>query len=298
MGLSTSDPQPSTNGTPEAGRELPGVYTRDLGDKPQAVADLLQNRLLTHTFGFRGEWEVRTTLSTSRQGWRYRSSVLLHGKEMVDSYPPIDVDWTRKIRQAKAMTEETLAEFAGEAVELHFLRCADVADYSLMASIYTPSPPRHRWMKAAALAFLCIAALSTAYRAWFWEGGNGVGLEESRQKSPPHSLRWQSVQISHRYPAGAPFVLPLPVLERTPEGVAIQVRLDGSGDTPNWLQLDGERLHIRGTAPLVTEDRTYRLVVRARAEQGGDSRLLVWLTIAAQPDQAAPAPQLPGHWSW
>jgi hypothetical protein len=168
MGLSTSDPQSAANGTPEAGRELPEVHTRVLGDRPQAVADLLRNKLLTQSFGFQGEWEVRTTLTTSRQAWRYRSSVLLHGKEMGDSYAPIDVDWTHKIRQAKAVTEEMLVEFAEEAVELHFLRCADVADYSLMASIYAQSPPRYRWMTKAALVLSCVAALSAAY--WFWWG--------------------------------------------------------------------------------------------------------------------------------
>jgi hypothetical protein len=296
MGLSTSGPQPSANGTPEAGREPPEIHPRDLGDKPQAAAHLLQTKLLTHTFGFQGEWEVRTTLTTGRQAWRYRSSVLLHGKEMVNSYTPIDVDWTQKIRQAKAVTEETLAEFAREAVELHFLRCADVADYSLMESIYTPLPPRRRWMKTATLALLCAAVLSAAY--WFWEGGNGTGLEQSRQKPPTHSLQWQLPQISHQSPAGVPLVLPLPALERMPEAMAVQVTLDGSGDTPEWLQLDRARLHIRGTAPLVTEDQTYRLVVRAHAEQGGDSRLLVLLTITGQPDQVAPAPQFPGHWAW
>ena len=93
--------------------------------------------------------------------------------------------------------------------------------------------------------------------------------------------------------------------------MAVEVTLDGSGDTPEWLRLDRERLQIRGTAPLVTEDQNYRLVVRAQAEHGGDSRLLVLLTITGQPDQVAPtrqspgrsdqvapAPQFPGHWAW
>jgi hypothetical protein len=281
---------------PGPGRELPAIHTRNLGEKPQAVADLLQHKLLTQTFGFQGEWEVRTTLTTSRQAWRYRSTVLLHGKEVVDSYAPIDVDWTQKIRQAKTVTEDLLAEFATEAVELHFLRCADVADYSLIAAIYAQSPPQHRWMKTAALAFLCVAALSTGY--WFWMGGNGVDLEQSPQKPSPRSLQWQLRQISHQYPAGVPFVLPLPILERTPEGMAVEVTLDGPGDTPNWLQLDRERLHLRGIAPTVTEDQTYRLVVHARAEEGSDSRLLILLTITGQPDQVAPTPHLPRHWTW
>jgi hypothetical protein len=296
MGLSTSDPQSATNGTPEAGRELPEVHARVLGDRPQAVADLLQNKVLTRSFGFQGEWEVRTTLIIGRQAWRYRSSVLLHGKEMGGNYSPIDVDWTHKIRQAKAVTEEMLVEFAGEAVEVHFLRCADVADYSLMASIYAQSPPRYRWMNKAALVLLCVAALSTAY--WFWWRGNGVGPVQSHQEPPPHSLQWQAVQVSHRFPAGEPFVLPLPTLEHTPDGRAVEVTIEGLGDESNWLHLDRERLHIRGTAPLVAEDRTYWLIVRAQTEVGSDSRLLVLLTITGQPDLSAPTPQLPSHWAW
>jgi hypothetical protein len=296
MGLSTSDPQPSANGTPDAGQELPELHTRKLGDKPRAVADLLQDKQLTHTFGFQGEWEVRTTLITGRQAWRYRSSVLLHGKEMRDNYSPIDIDWTHKIRQAKAVTEEMLAEFAREAVELHFHRCADVADYSLMASIYAQSLPRHSWMKKAALVLLCVAALFTTY--WFWGGGKDVGLEQAEQKPPPPSLRWQSLQVSHRYPAGETFVLPLPTLEHTPAGMAVDVTLEGSADRPDWLQLDRERHHIRGTAPFMIEDQTYRFIVRARAKQGSDSRLLVLLTITGQPDRPAPTPKLPGHWAW
>jgi hypothetical protein len=296
MRLSTSDPQPATNGTSEAGRELPEIHLSDLGDKPQAVADLVHNKLLTHTFGFQGEWEVRTALITNRQAWRYRSSVLLHGKELGDNYSPIDVDWTHKMRQAKAVNEEMLARFAGEAVELHFLRCADVADYSLMASIYAQSPPPHRWMKRAALVLLCVAALSSTY--WFWERGDGVGPEQSRQQSPPHSLRWQSLQIFHRSPAGEPLLLPLPTLEHMPEGRTVEVTIEGLSDTPDWLHLDRERLQIRGTAPLLAEDQTYQLIVRAQAEQGNDSRLLVLLTIIGQPDRGTPTPQLPSHWAW
>jgi hypothetical protein len=296
MGLSTSAPQSAANRTTEAGRELPEVRARALGDKPQAVADLLQHKVLTHRLGFHGEWEVRTTLITGREAWGYRSSVVLHGKEMGGDYPPIEVDWTHKVRQAKAVTEEMLAEFAGEAVELHFLRCADVADYSLMASIYAQSPQPHRWVNKAALVLLCVAALSAAY--WFWWGADGVGPVQSDQKPPPHSLQWQSLQVSHRYPAGEPFVLPLPTLEHPRDGRAVEVAIEGLGDESNWLHLDRERLHIRGTAPLVDEDRTYWFFVRAETEPGIDSRLLVLLTIAARPDRSAPTPQLPSHWAW
>ena len=93
-------------------------------------------------------------------------------------------------------------------------------------------------------------------------------------------------------------MFPLPPLAHTPEGMPFDVTLEASGDEPSWLQLDRERLSIGGTAPLVAEDRTYRLMVRAHAEQGGDSQLLVLLTITGRPERVTPPPQLRGHWTW
>ena len=82
-----------------------------------------------------------------------------------------------------------------------------------------------------------------------------------------------------------------------PEEMPVEVTLEASGDQPSWLQLDRERLHIRGTAPLVAANQTYQLSVRAHTAQGSDSRLLVLLTITGQPDRSAPVQQLPGHWT-
>ncbi|HSF32000.1 MAG TPA: putative Ig domain-containing protein [Candidatus Tectomicrobia bacterium] len=111
-------------------------------------------------------------------------------------------------------------------------------------------------------------------------------------------MRWQPLQVSYQSAAGEPFVFSLPSLERIPTGKSVQVALEPSGDNPSWLQLDHERLQIRGTAPHVTEDQTHQLIVRARAESGSDSRLLVLLTITAHPQKITPSPQLRGHWTW
>jgi hypothetical protein len=296
MGLTAFNPESSTNGTPDAGRDLPEIRASDPEDKTRAVADLLHNKVLSHTVGGQGGWEVRTTLTAGRQAWRYRSSVFVHGKETGGVFPPIEVDRTRQIRQAEAVTEEMLAAFAREAVEVHSVRCASIAEYHLMASIYSQPRSRHHWAKKAALVFLSVAALAAAY--WLWGWYNGLSPRPPQGKPPAHSVRWQQLQVAYNAPRGEPFMLPLPTLERTPQGIPVDVTLEASGDRPGWLQLDRERLHIRGTPPLTAQGQTYRLIVRAHGEQGSDSRLLVLLTITGQPDQTPPTPRLRGHWAW
>jgi general secretion pathway protein A len=131
-----------------------------------------------------------------------------------------------------------------------------------------------------------------------WRHSNGGGPEPSHGAVPPHSVRWQPLQVSYHSPAGEPFVFPLPTLARTPEGGRVEVTLEAPGDMPRWLLVDRERLHISGTAPLTAADQIYRLMIRAHAEQGGESRLLVLLTITGQPNRMTSIPQLPRHWSW
>jgi hypothetical protein len=125
-----------------------------------------------------------------------------------------------------------------------------------------------------------------------------VGPEQAHWQPPPHSVRWQPLRVSYRCPAGEPFVFPLPTLARTPEGMPVEVTLEASGDVPSWLQFDRERLQIGGTAPLTADDQTYQLTLRAHAEQGSDSRLLVLLTIIGQPNRVTPPSQLRSHWTW
>jgi hypothetical protein len=296
MGMTAFDSDSSTNGMLETGGEAPTIQASASRDMAQAVADLLQHKFLTSTFGDQGEWEVRTTLVANRQAWRYQSSVFLHGKVAKKSFPSIDIDRTRRMRQTETVTQELLAEFAREAVEVHCARCESVKEYLTMASFFSQPLPRYYRMKKVALVLLSVAALMTAY--WGWKASNAVVPAQPDRLLPLHSLRWQPLQVTYHHPAEEPFEFPLPTLERMPEGMPMEVTLEVSGDQPSWLQFDRERLHIHGTAPLTAANQTYRFMVRAHAEQGSDSRLLILLTITGQRDRTTPVRQLPGHWSW
>jgi hypothetical protein len=297
MGLAAFDPDSSTKEAPETEWGPPQIQGSHQGDMARAVAHLLQTKVLSQTFGVHEEWEVRTTLVTNRRAWRYQSSVFVEGKEARKEFSPIDVDRTRQIRQASAVTEEMVAAFAREAVEVHFARCASVAEYIAIASIFSQPSPRRHWIKKVALVLLSVAALSTGY--WYWKNSTSLlapAQPDSRALAP--SVRWRPLQVSYRYPAGELFVFPLPTLERIPEGTPVEVTFEASGDQPSWLQLDHERLEMRGTAPRTAEEQTYRLIVRAHSEEGNDSLLLVSLTITGQPERSTPTPQLRGHWAW
>jgi hypothetical protein len=296
MGITAFNHDSSTNGMLETRWETPKHQASGTGDIAQAVADLLQHKSLTRTFGDQGEWEVRTTLVANRQAWRYRSGVFLHGKERKKGFPPIDVDRTRQMRQTGGVTEELLAAFAREAVEVHFARCESVKEYLTIAPFFEQPLPRYSRTKKVAAVLLSVTALLTAY--WWWKGSDAVVPEQPGRRLPPHSLRWQPLQVAHHYPAGEPFEFPLPTLERMPEGMPIEVTLEASGDQLSWLELDRERLHIYGIAPLTAVDQTYRLLVRARDAQGIDSRLLVLLTITGRPERTTPTRQFPGHRNW
>ena len=86
-GLAALDPDLSTNGVLATGSRFPEIPVSLPQDITLAVADLLHNKLLTHSFGDQGEWEVRTTLIADRQAWRYRSRVFVHGKELRKDFP-------------------------------------------------------------------------------------------------------------------------------------------------------------------------------------------------------------------
>jgi general secretion pathway protein A len=131
-----------------------------------------------------------------------------------------------------------------------------------------------------------------------WRNANAVGPEPSHQEAPPDGVRGQPLEVSYHSPAREPFVFRLPTLARTPAGGPVDVTLEAPGEASRWLLFDRERLHISGTAPLTAADQTYRLRVRAHAAQGGDSRMLVWLTITSPPNRLTSTPRLPAHWSW
>jgi type II secretory pathway predicted ATPase ExeA len=125
-----------------------------------------------------------------------------------------------------------------------------------------------------------------------------AGAESSHGQASPRTLQWKHRQVSYHAQAGVPFAFPLPTLAFPPEERPVQLTLEAPGDEPPWLLFDHERLHIRGTAPLTAADQTYQLRIRAHAEPGVDSRLLVLLTITGSPNRITSTPQFPSHWSW
>jgi hypothetical protein len=181
-GVRALDPEASTDGTLDTERGLPDIPASPPRDIAQAVAVLLQNKLLTHRFGVHGEWEVRTTIVANRRAWRYRSRVFVHGKEVRQDFPAIDGDRTRHIRQAEAVSEDMLAAFATEAVEVHFARCTSVAEHIRVTSI--PSHPR--WWQArmhTIVLVLCgVVALVTAY--WVWKGSESLSPAQPPSHQP------------------------------------------------------------------------------------------------------------------
>jgi hypothetical protein len=189
-GLTALDAGSSTNGMLDTGWALPEIPASPPRDITQAVGDLIHHKVLSHSFGVQGEWEVRTTLIASRQAWRYRSCVFAHGKELSKDFPSIDGDRTRHKRLAEAVSEDMLAAFAREAVKVHFARCTSVAEHIRMASI-PPQPRRwHARLKTMALVFCGVVALVTAY--WWWKGSESLRPEQPHANrperiTPPHS---------------------------------------------------------------------------------------------------------------
>jgi hypothetical protein len=108
--------------------------------------------------------------------------VFVHGIEVHRVFPSIDGDWTRQIRRAETVSEDMLAAFAREAVEVHFARCTSVAEHIRLA--VTPSQPR-RWQartKTLALVLCGVAALVTAY--WLWKGAESLSPEPPQANQP------------------------------------------------------------------------------------------------------------------
>jgi hypothetical protein len=296
MALIAFDTNKSSQGEPEPTRGVSKGHAAYAKEVSSAVMHLMQHKSLTHTFGNQGEWEVRTTLLMNRHPWRYYSIVLVRGKEASQEFPSIEVDQARHLRQVGEATEEMMAAFAREAVEVHFTRCASVTEYCMMTSIFSKPVRRLQRIKKIALTLFGVAVLLTVY--WWWQDTHHIVLNQPASKPLTPSVQWQSPQVTYHLPAGEPFELPLPALERLPGGSPIEITLQDVGETPSWLELNRERLSIRGTAPLATVNQTYRLTVHARTAAGSDSRLLLLLTILDQPASGPTTPKLRGHWTW
>jgi hypothetical protein len=291
--------------------EISAVQSRPAEDITRAITYLSQHKFLSHTFGLQGEWEVRTILLTNRQPWRYHSTVLVHGKEASREFSPVKVDQARHIQRLGAVTEEMIAAFTREAAEVHFARCASVADYSLMTSIFSQPTPRLQHFKKAVMVLVGIVVLMSAY--WWWRDTGHMGLEQlartlwsardSQLIAQPQAklaqhVRWKSTEISHQLTAGESFEFTLPALEGVPAELPVNLTLEASGNAPRWLELDRARRSIHGTVPVTAAGHAYRLSEQAHTEAGGDSRLLIRVTIADQHDRITPSPQLRGHWTW
>jgi hypothetical protein len=154
---------------------------------------------------------------------------------------------------------------------------------------------RHR-RKLVTIGLLVAVALLVP--VWVWQQPRHIAPAKLLLPTPAPMVRWQEPMVSRQYPATKPFTFALPKLDRSPDGIPVDVALDVSGDQPSWLQFDREQLAMHGEAPSKAKDQTFRLIVRARTEQGTESQLLVLLTITNPPDETLPTPRLPGHWTW
>jgi hypothetical protein len=178
--LTALEADSSTSGRLDTGWGLPAIPANPPQEFTQAVVDLIHGKVLSHSFGVQEEWEVRTTLIANHRGWRYRSRVFVHGKEARKGFPSLDGDRTRHTRLAETVSEDMVAAFAREAVQIHFARCTSVAVQSRMVSI-PPQPRRwHTGIKTTALILCGVVALVTAY--WWWKGSDRLGT----QPTPPN----------------------------------------------------------------------------------------------------------------
>jgi len=283
------DERPSPQPSPAARLNALDGRPHDGKGEERAVAELLRNELLSHTFGKHGEYEVRTTMAT-RQAWQYRCSVFRHGKEIKREFFPIIIDCTRHmqyVRQANGVTEAMRLSFAMEAVDVHFTRCAALREYLLMTSIYGQQPqPAYRRL-CAILVMLIGAALLTAYGVW--KHPPRTDLVHLPGKPMP-SVQWAQNPVVYQHPAGQPFSFPLPAFSGAASLLPVEISLEAGDQRPGWIQLHRDTRRISGIAPLAAEDRTYPLSVLAMADDGSASRLHVYLTIASQ---RAPRPSQP-----
>lgn len=156
----------STYPPPGVGPELPHGQLRDDERKERAVARLLQDEVLSDTFGQHREYEVRTTITT-RGSWQYRCDVLCHGEPIWRAFRPIVVEHMPDVNPPHLQPGVIRAmplNFARQAVETHFMRCAVLEEYLRMAVIYAAPPPSGRRYRLWIL--LSGVALLLAYGLW------------------------------------------------------------------------------------------------------------------------------------
>lgn len=205
-------------------------------------------------------------------------------------YPKLQQDFTVLVIEAGRLTDvKNIGRIAS-------LFAYGLEPCRLMPPTVLQEPSSRRSRKLVILGTLTLVGLLASFAVWRFP--SRMDLESLAARQPATVVRWRQTSVTQQYPSGMEFTFPLPELEISPQGMPVQVTLDETGDRPRWIDLDRERLSIRGTAPPTDTDQTYQFSVRASAAQGSDSRLLIVLTITGQADPVPPTAPLRGHWAW
>jgi hypothetical protein len=307
--------------------DAPDGRPLDSEHKGRAIAELLRHGVLSHTFGPRREYEVRTTMST-RQAWQYRCCILRHGKAIKRGFSPISIDRTRHmqhVRTESGVTEATRLSLAREAVDVHFARCGALQEYLLLASIYFQPPLKSR-RRYSPLVLLIGAAILTAYGLWQHALWNDNGQPP---RSPPAVIQGEPHPVVDEPPPGPPLSAPRPALsDEANRDLAAEParapRPDRLAGTPKTVQLSdllavedpaeradhapraptpqippgstasdvqaGDLLFLTGWIHRISRapDNTYRLQVRTSRQAGAPGLI----AVVPPPDQASGSPSM------
>ena len=294
------DKPPSSQPSPAAWQDSSEARPHDGSSQGRAVATLLTHGVLSDTFGQLGEYEVRTTLTT-HQAWQYRCRVFYDGKAIKGAFAPIVVDRPPDrphVRQAPGAGEALRLKFAGEAVDVHFSRCAAVREHLLLAAIYSqPLPRSRRWY--AFLVLLGGAALLTAYGLW----KPAPWIDSGQPPEGPPSLV-QEVQHpgNDQPPAEQPLSAPqpglsgeashdTPVPEIPPQGADPTPSVAAPQPPPESTTSDvqaGDPLRLTGWIHRISRDSdsTYRL----QMSRSRESQALDLVAMVPHPDRASELP--------
>ena len=301
--LSSVAQQETTDGQP---------YDREGTER--AVAELLRHGVLNDTLGYRGEYEVRTTLIT-RRTWQYWCGVSHHGQAITKGFPPIVINGPRHRQHAhleRARLHILRHRFATEAVQVHVARCAALREYAVLASIYAPPSPSAYRRRSAILGIVIGAALLTTFGLWklapWTEGGPPSRRplasipEVVHPSSRPSSGREAEHPTVDRPPAEPPVSTPLPAssgairrdllaLEDPTERADHGLRVAPPRGSPTPTTFDrqaGELVRFTGWIQQIFRDpdSAYRLLVSPIQEAGAPSLS----AVVPPPDQAAGPP--------
>jgi hypothetical protein len=282
--LSTNGSHPSEQATAEG----PLSETQR---KARAVVDLLHNKVLSDTFGQNGEYEVRTTIVSGRE-WRYRNCVFRHGRIVKRGFYPCELDRTWELQKLSPSTEEMRIAFTMEAVDLHFTRCQAVREYATMSAIFSSSRARHHGPWWVVLGLVLSAALVTVYG--FWWPFTSLAPDLLDTQTGAAMVRWEQPAAFYTYATGEVFTFALPsIYNNSASALPVEVGMEPSNAPLGWLRFDREALRVHGVAPLTMTDKTYEVVFRASAHEGGESLLRVYLTITRQRSPLQQPPPLP-----